>query len=150
MARYAEGTAVTVDKSMADIRRLLLAAGCTHYASGEGPDSAGVQFRLGGLHYRFEVQRPSWEELRERYGSPGRVDQAKAVDGEWRRRWRARHLWVKAQIEFADVEPDAFAASMLGYLVLPDGRTLADWAEPQIEEAYLTGAMPPLMLGSGS
>ena len=150
MGRYAEGTEVPVGRSIDQIRAILLGAGATHYAYGEGPDNAGVQFALGGLHYRFTVARPSWDDISDRYGAPGRVDQARAVDAEWRRRWRARHLWVKAQIEFAAVEPTAFAEAMLGFAVLPDGRTLGDWAKPQLASAYERGAMPPLLLGSGS
>ena len=150
MARYAEGTEVPVSRSIDQIRTILLGAGATHYAYGEGPDSAGIQFALNGMHYRFNVQRPTWDQLVERYGAPGRVDQVRAVDGEWRRRWRARHLWVKAQVEFAEVEPAAFAQAMLGFAVLPDGRTLGDWAEPQLSAAYANGTMPPLLLGPGS
>lgn len=148
MARYAEGTKVTVSRSIDEIRTTLLRAGASHYAYGEGPDDAGVQFALDGLHYKFMVKRPTWDEIRERYGAPGRVDQAAAVENEWRRRWRARLLWIKAQIEFAEVEPDAFAQAMLSFLVLPDGRTLGDWAEPQVRQMYAGGAMPPL-LGAG-
>lgn len=148
MARYAEGTDVPVDRSVVQIRRLLQAAGATHYAFGEGPEGAAIQFALDGRHYRFDVARPTWEQISDRYGAPSRVDHRRAVDNEWRRRWRARHLWVKAQIEFAEVEPEAFSASMLAHLVLPDGSTLGGWAAPQIESMYRDGAMPPL-LGSG-
>jgi len=150
MARYAERTRVPVDRSLSEIRRLLLNAGATHYAAGEGPESAGVQFKLHDLHYRFEVRRPTWQEIAERFGAPGRVDRDRAIESEWMRRWRARTLWVKAQIEFAEVEPDAFAAAMLSYLVLPDGRTFGEWAAPQVEKAYSNGTMPPLLLGAGA
>jgi hypothetical protein len=149
MARYAEGTSVPVNRSIDQIRTLLLGAGASHYAYGEGPDNAGVQFALHGLHYKFMVRRPTWEDLSARYERAYRVNEAQAIEAEWRRRWRARHLWVKAQIEFAEVEPDAFAQAMLSFLVLPDGRTLGDWAEPQVKSMYAGGAMPPL-LASGS
>lgn len=148
--RYAEGTTVGVDRSINEIRKLLLVAGCTHYAYGEGPDEGGVQFRLNGLHYRFTVKRPTWADLYDRYRDPRRVDQSRAVEDEWKRRWRARLLWIKAMIEFAETEPDAFAEAMLGNLVLPDGQRMAAWAVPQIEAAYSEGAMPPLLLGNGS
>ena len=147
--RYAEGTTVGIDATTNQIRKLLLVAGATHYAFGEGPDKGGIQFALNGLHYRFEVKRPTWADLYDRYRDPRRVDQTRAVEDEWRRRWRARLLWIKAMIEFAEVEPDAFSEAMLGSLVLPDGQRLAAWSIPQIEAAYSDGTMPPLMLGSG-
>lgn len=146
--RYAEGTTVGVDNTLQQIRKLLLGAGANHYAYGEGPESAGIQFALNGLHYRFTVRRPTWAELYDRYSVPSRVDQSRAVDDEWRRRWRARLLWLKAMVEFAEVEPSAFAEAMLANAVLPDGTTLGSWAVPQIEAMYESGTMPPL-LGTG-
>lgn len=147
--RYAEGTTTGVDLTLQQIRKLLIVAGATHYAFGESPDHGSVQFALNGLHYRFDVKRPTWADLYDRYRDPRRVDQTRAVDDEWRRRWRARLLWLKAMIEFAEVEPDQFAEAMLGSLLLPDGQRLAAWSVPQIEAAYSGGAMPPLLLGTG-
>jgi hypothetical protein len=146
--RYATGTQVPVDKTLTDIRRLLLAAGATHYAYGEEPNGAAIQFALHGLHYRFNVRRPTWDDLIARYERSYRVDQQRAVEDEWRRRWRARLLWIKAQLEFAEVEPQEFSRAMLAHLVLPDGQTMGSWAMPQIESMYEGGQMPPL-LGSG-
>lgn len=146
--RYAEGTTVGVDLTLQQIRKLLLSHGATHYAFAEGPDFGAVQFALDGLHYRFTIKRPTWAELYDRYSVPSRVDQTRAVDDEWRRRWRARLLWLKAMVEFAEVEPKAFAEAMLSATVLPDGTTMGAWAVPQIESMYRDGAMPPL-LGSG-
>ena len=146
---YAKGTTVGIDATLASMRKLLLSADADMFAYGEGPDEGGVQFRLNGLHYRFTVKRPTWADLYDRYRDPRRVDQARAVDDEWKRRWRARLLWIKAMVEFAEVEPDAFAEAMLGSLVLPDGQRLAEWSLPQVTAAYSDGRMPPLLLGTG-
>jgi hypothetical protein len=142
---YAAGTRVSVEKTTGEIRRLLLNAGATHYAFGEEPTRGMVQFALHGLHYRFEVRRPSWDDLISRYERVSRVDKSAAIEGEWQRRWRARLLWLKAQIEFAEVEPTEFARAMLAQLVLPDGRTMGEWSVPQIEAMYDDGKMPPLL-----
>ena len=139
---YAKGTAVPVNRSIDEIRSVLLKAGATHYAYGEDPDHASIQFGLDGRHYRFSVQRPQPGDLS---GVTNQYGAAARIDAEWRRRWRARVLWVKAQIEFAEAEPAAFHEAMLAHLVLPDGRTLGRWAEPQIESMYQGGQMPPLL-----
>lgn len=141
MSPYAKGTQVPVGRSVDEIRSILLKAGATHYAYGEDPDKAAIQFALDGRHYRFTVMRPS-------LSAESRWSSEQRNDVEWKRRWRARVLWVKAQIEFAESEPDAFQEAMLAHLVLPDGQTLGRWAEPQIARAYETGGMPPL-LGDG-
>src|SRR5258708_2375284 len=124
MTRYAEGTTVSVDRTQGEIRQLLLRAGATHYAVGEAPEKAMVQFALGGRHYRFEVIRPSIDDVQGFYSRTPTNGWNWAVDAEWRRRWRARLLWIKAQIEFAEGEPGALEEAMLAHLVLPDGRTL--------------------------
>ena len=36
----------------------------------------------------------------------------------------------------------------LAYTVIPDGRTLSEWLQPQLEDAYLSRKMPPLLPGS--
>jgi hypothetical protein len=146
--QYATGTSVPVEKSLTEIRKLLLAAGATHYAYGEEPEGAAIQFAIEGLHYRFTVRRPRWEDLEKRYREPWRVVQARALDDEWKRRWRARLLWIKAQLEFAEVEPEEFSRAMLAHLVMPNGQTIGTWAVPQIEAMYERGTMPRL-LGSG-
>lgn len=140
--RYAQGTAVPVNRSIDEIRSILLKAGATHYAYGESPENAQVQFALEGLHYRFVVPRPQAGEFSAVTNQHGF---AARLDAEWRRRWRARVLWIKAQIEFAEAEPDAFRDAMLAHLVLPDGRTLGSWAGPQVEGMYADGQMPPLL-----
>ncbi len=139
---YAKGTTVPVSRSIDEIRSILLKAGATHYAYGEDPEQAAIQFALDKRHYRFTVRRPTELRAKAGWSSDARID------AEWRRRWRARVLWVKAQIEFAESEPAAFHEAMLAHLVLPDGRTLGGWAEPQIGEMYERGGMPPL-LGDG-
>lgn len=146
---FALATAVPVDRSIAEIRQMLLRAGATHYAYGEAPEAGFIQFALDGLHYRFEVRRPTGEEAmananRDRH----HIRRGDEIEAEWRRRWRARVLWLKAQIEFAEGEPDVMAHAMLASLVLPDGRTFGRWAAPQVEAMYAGGAMPPL-LGPG-
>ena len=145
--RYAEGTSVSVERSQDEIRRLLAKHGVRHFAFAEMPERAAIQFSLHGLPYRFDVDRPTQQDLQGRYRDnrdwPGRIEK------EWRRRWRARLLWLKATLEFAaDEGPDAVAQSLLAYLVLPGGSTMGAWAERQLPEAYRDGSMPPLMLTS--
>lgn len=154
--RYAEGTTVGSEKSLAEIRGLLARAGATHFAFGEEPERGIVQFALAGRHYRFTIQKPKAKELEveyERTRRPGMrasylIDFDGRVDAEWRRRWRARLLWLKAMLEFAEHEPGAFAEAMMANTVLPDGRTLGSIAAPQIDAAYESGRMPAL-LGDG-
>jgi hypothetical protein len=149
VTRYAQGTTIGVGRTIEEIRSLLLKHGATHFASGETPELGMVQFAIRGRHYRFEVRRPTWDDVQGFYADPRRITAAKAIDDEWRRRWRARLLWTKAQLEFAEGEAGVLEEALLAHLVLPDGRTMGSWASPQIEAAYERGGMPAL-LGEGT
>ena len=35
----------------------------------------------------------------------------------------------------------------LAQTVMPDGRTVSEWLRPQLEDAYASGKMPPLLPG---
>lgn len=161
MTKYAQGTTVKAEATQGEIRGMLAKAGATHYAFGDAPERALIQFRLDGRHYRFDVERPTVDALRAEYIEDRRANGdgeyrattlARAINWqirtrqEWDRRWRARLLWLKAQLEFASEVP--LEQSLLSNLVLPDGRTFGGWAVPQIDLMYEQGQMPPL-LGDG-
>lgn len=152
---YAEGTTVPAERTIAEIRALLDKHGSTHFVQGSAPERDVVQFKIDGRQYRFDVERPTAEEMLQAFADAGgrtygssfvRISWGDRAAAEWRRRWRARLLWLKAQLEFAEDVP--IVSSMLSMLVLPDGQTLGDWAEPQVTEMYAGGRMPP-MLGDG-
>lgn len=158
---YATGTEVPVEKSQGEIRALLAKHGATHYAYGSGPDGDVIQFRLADRHYRFNVDAPSEDALRDAYITErvkggehkyraerlaNNINWRTRWNAEWKRRWRARLLWLKALLEFTDDVP--LQEAMLANLVLPDGSTFGRWAEPQIDAMYASGGMPP-MLGDG-
>lgn len=157
MARYAEGTTVEVVVTQGEIRTLLARHGCQHFATAEEPERAAIQFILNGLPYRFTVERTSAAEIKAAYharrrpGQPYELrDYAAKAEGEWKRRWRARLLWLKATLEFASGEgPDEVAAALMAHLVLPGGSTMQSWAAKQLPDAYRDGVMPPLMLSGG-
>jgi hypothetical protein len=156
MARYAEGTTVPVEQSQAEIRTLLARHGCKHFATAEEPQRSAVQFVLGGLPYRFTVERPAAAEIeadyqaRRRPGMRYEIDYAGKAEAEWRRRWRARLLWLKATLEYATGEsPEEVARALLAHLVLPSGETMAGWTAKQLPGAFANGVMPPLQLTGG-
>jgi hypothetical protein len=41
---------------------------------------------------------------------------------------------------------ELFEEAFMAQIIMPDGRTMSEWARPQIELAYRTGKMPPLMI----
>lgn len=162
--RYAEGTTVSVDTTHGEIKRLLKRYGCENFGLIEKPEVTAIQFILDGLPYRFVVEKPDLEGIQKAYyddkwentslsqtairNRMERMDWSKEVDAEERRRWRARLLWLKATLEFADSEgKEVLRAALMSQLVLPSGETMGQWSAKQLPEAYATGEMPPLLTG---
>jgi hypothetical protein len=71
------------------------------------------------------------------------------VDAAWeqacRQRWRALALVVKAKLEAVECGISTFEEEFLAWMMLPDGSTVGDRMLPQLETAYRTGQMPPLL-----
>lgn len=143
--RYAEGTTVTVESSRGEITGILAKHGVIRMGWFTEPTADVLQFELGGNSFRLTIQRPTVEDVRAMYiadgGNWSRVyDPAAKVNAEWKRRWRANVLLLKAKLEFADGVTSTVTKELMPYMVLGDGRTL--------EAAITDGALP--LLGTGS
>lgn len=138
MSRYAEGTTVTVDRSRGEITGILTTHGVQRMAWATEPAGDTLTFELAGHRFLFRIARPTWADLAGRYVNTRTTDQQRAaVDAEWRRRWRANVLLLKAKLEFADGETSTVMRELMPYALLRDGRTL--------EEAITAGGTVPLL-----
>ena len=54
-------------------------------------------------------------------------------------------LIIRAKLEAVESGITTLESEFLANLVLPDGGTVGDWLAPQIDEAYATGKMPPML-----
>lgn len=140
MARYAEGTKVSVDSSRAEITAILAKHGVDTMAWAGNPAGDKVMFNLKGGQYRLDIIRPTLAEVRALY--PNAYDYNAKLDHEWKRRWRANVLLLKAKLEFADGETTTIDRELLPYRVLKGGKT--------VEETMLDGGLPLLTAGAAS
>jgi hypothetical protein len=140
--RYAEGTKVSVETSRGEISGILGKHGVVRMGWFTEPESDVVQFEMGGRLYRLAIKRPTLADAKAAYTGKQawNVDWPGRVDAEWRRRWRATVLLLKAKLEFADGETSTVERELMAYLVLKDGRTL--------EAALTDGGLPLLAAGS--
>ena len=150
MPRYAERTTVSSEASRADIERTLRRYGADQFMYGWGPGSAIVAFRADDRHVRFTLPLPD-PHADEFAFTPGRglprSDSAReeAYEQAVRQRWRALALVIKAKLEAVEAGITEFEDEFLAHIVLPGDRTVGEWMRPQVEKAYLTGRMPPLL-----
>ncbi len=150
---YAKGTEVPPEKSKAEIETILRRYGATKFMSGWDDQRAAIMFEASGRRVKFMLPLPDpadfvWTEAGRRRT---RDAQRAAHEAEVRRRWRALALAIKAKLEVVESGISTFEDEFMAHIVLPNGATVGEWLGPQVERAYLTGDMPPMlpMLGSG-
>ena len=128
MPEYAARTKVPAERTRLEIEALMRKRGADQFMSGEDGERAVLAFRLSGRHLRFVLPL-----------GDARSEQHR------RSRWRAMLLVIKAKLEAVDIGILTIEDAFLGEVVLPDKRTVAAFMRPQIEAAYSTGEMPPLL-----
>lgn len=155
MMSYADGTTVAVERSKAELDRLLSKHGATQRMIGSDDDAgfAFVVFRLAERHVRLRVPLPRIDDVeaprRRLRVSPGEA-RAKAHEQLCRERWRAVVLLVKAKLELVALGLSTVEREFLADIFLPDGRTVHEFLREPLRQAYLGGTMPPLLgMGDG-
>ena len=146
---YATKTTVAVERSKAEIERLVTKAGATRFAQGTEPGVALVFFDLGARRVRFRIELPDVDDVKNPKRKEAATALAKKIEQARRARWRALTLVIKAKLEAIEQGIETIEEAFLAQLVLPNGDTFGEWAIPRIEDAYKGKALPPL-LGNGS
>lgn len=126
--RYAEGTVVSVSKSIEDIRKHLDRFGAKGFIHIEHPDSGEtfIGFSLDGRSYKI--------------GLPMDRDNPR----ETRRLWRVLEAYLKALLFGAQEGIGTAHDVLLPYLMLPNGRTMREEAAQNITHLLETGQLPGL------
>lgn len=151
--RYAQSTEVSADRSRSEIEKTLIRYGASGFAYGWQGANAIIMFEMSGRRIRFNLPMPD-KMSREFTHTPNRgskrspEEQQRAWEQATRQRWRALALAVKAKLEAVEAGITSFEEEFMSHIVLPNGSTVGAWMQPQIENAYKGGKMPPL-LGEG-
>lgn len=143
MARYAENTTVTPERSQEEISGLLRRYGCSGFAYGWEPGKAMVTAAAHDRTIRFVLTLPTDPKDFARTGSRTRTPEQrqKALEAETRRLWRCLALAIKAKLEVVESGIETFEQAFLANIVLPSGQTVGDTVRPEIAKAY--DGLPP-------
>lgn len=155
MTRYAAETKVSPERSLDEIKRTLIRYGATAFIHAEEVGKAVmIGFQVSGLSVRIHLPLPEYEEFRvppADYTRAAANQAEQATDRAYQQaiaqRWRALSLYIKAKVEGIESGIVTLEEAFLAHIILPDGRTLAQWAGPQIQAAIEGGRMPPLLPG---
>ena len=147
---YAKNTTVSVDKSQAELKTILAKYGATAFLIGESviEGHAFIEFMMQGRRFRMVLRMPDVGEFAQTPTRQRRSPDAQKSQWEQacRQRWRALILVVKAKLEAVECGIETLEQAFLGAMVLPDNGRVQDWLLPQIDEAYATGRMPPMLM----
>jgi hypothetical protein len=153
MARYAENTEVSCERSQAEIRAIIGRYGAARYATLDEPGRAAIMFEVENRRIRFTLPLPDVADKqfdKDGRGSIRSIDSRHKVwEQACRQRWRALALAIKAKLEAVETGIASFEEEFLNYIVLPDGVTVGEFIRPQIEVAYSKGTMPKMLPGIG-
>jgi hypothetical protein len=119
--RYAEGTTVPVEKSRAEIEKLVSNHGASRFASGWEENRAAVSFALRGRLVRFVLNVPTLEDWRKARTTKGRESW---MQEETRRRWRCLLLALKAKLEVVETGIASFDEEFLAHIVTDGNLTV--------------------------
>lgn len=146
---YAENTTVSSDKSRAEIERTLSRYGASSFMYGWNADSAQIAFDMNNRRIRFRLPLPNKADQAFTKTPTGKPRAAKAIEDAYeqavRQRWRALALVIKAKLEAVKAGITEFEEEFLAHIQLPNGGTVGQFMLPQIDAAYTTGQMPPLL-----
>ena len=138
--KYAEGTRVPVERSIAELKRICEKYGATNFGFLQGDASTAVFFKFDSRLYRIDLH---FQNNMKYYTET----EGRKIKAEERRKWRVLILTIKAMFE--SIENDVLKGHLLlqPFTVLPDNTVLGERISATIEQIYLTGNMPSLLLG---
>lgn len=142
---YAEKTSVSVSKTKADIEDLIQKAGAGQFVSGYKENMAVIGFSLANVLPLPDKQEQKFWFTPERRTKRSEKQAYEAWEQACRSRWRSLYLIIKAKLEAVNSGISTIEREFFYDIVLPDGKTVGEFMAPQIETAYKTGEMPPLL-----
>lgn len=150
MSRYAASTDVSVEKSRAEIEKLITRYGATQTAFMNAPGRALIMFEAKERRVVFELPLPDIGDKKFSYTPAGRRrlegDRRVAVwEQACRQRWRALALVIKAKLEAVESGITTFEDEFLAHIMMPDGVTVGNHVKPAIHAWYAGGSMKPLL-----
>lgn len=150
MARFAANTEVSVEKSRAEIEKLITRYGATATAFMNAPGRALIMFEANERRIVFELPLPATNDEQFSRTPAGRrkLDPQRRYEA-WeqacRQRWRALALVIKAKLEAVESGITTFEDEFLAHIVMPDGMSVGKHIKPVIQAWYTSGKMQPLL-----
>lgn len=138
---YAQNTDVPVERSRAEIDRLLSKNGATTtsiFVDNDEKAVAAVAFTMKGARFRLELPLPTPEDLAKAKSTRRGV----TLDQLRRERWRAMVLLLKSKLEIVRLGITTVEREFLADMVLPNGGTVHEQLAHAIRAGLGSGDRP--------
>lgn len=152
--KYAAKTTVPIERSLGEIRSLLLKYGATQFLSGDDAERhlAIIGFIYNKIQIKFVLPLPDPESSEFMITPSGRARRksqtaSQAYEQECRRRWRALTNMVKAKLEAVSSGIATFEEEFLSYTLLPGQQTVGEIIIPRLDAIYQGKPLLPLLPG---
>lgn len=148
---YAQTTEVTVEKSRAEIERILTRYGANKFMVGSDHSKAVLAFEIKGKMIQFTLPLPDRSD-KKFWFTPARRNKRTDAEAykEWeqacRSRWRALRLCIQAKLEAVECGITSFESEFLAHFVMPNGMTLGDCVIPRLSEVTQGLSLPGLLM----
>jgi hypothetical protein len=157
---FATGTKVTAERTETQIRSTLRKFGAAKYAYYEDDGHIGFSFEMQDRRVRIVIDLPdpdadefafytAGNQHHTRQETRSEASKLQLWQKECDRRWRALLLSIKAKLVTVSEGIRTFEQEFFYDIVLPNNQTVGEYVAPQVEQAYLTGKLPPLLPGLG-
>lgn len=147
MGKYASNTNVSSELSRLEIEKTLIRYGADNFAYATQKGRAFIAFMMNERQIKFILPLPQIEEFKKTPTGRERSENSKyeAWEQACRQRWRALNLVIKAKLEAVECGISVFEDEFMSNIVLPGGQTVGEFMKPQIEQAYISGAVPKML-----
>lgn len=144
--RYGASTDLSSSRSRDEIEKAVMRYGATGFGYAVNGQRGIVQFQMHDRQIKFSVPLPNRHSREFTHTESRQMERtAKAAEAAYeqavRQTWRALALVVKAKLEAVEAAIVTFEQEFGMHIVLPDGRTVAEYATPFIEASYALGAV---------
>ena len=147
MGKYAANTSVSSEQSRLEIEKTLIKYGADNFAYAMTAGKALIGFTMYERQIKFILPLPIKDEFNLTPTGRKRTEnsQYEAWEQACRQRWRALNLVIRAKLEAVECGISVFEDEFMSNIVLPGGQTVGDFMKPQIDQAYISGAVPKLL-----
>ena len=147
MPKYATNTSVSSELSRLEIEKTLIRYGADNFAYASAQGKAMIGFTMCERQVRFLLPLPMLGDFNKTPTGRARTEdsQHEAWEQACRQRWRALNIVIKAKLEAVECGISVFEDEFMASIVLPDGQTVGGFMRPQIEKAYVSGTLPPML-----